>query len=106
MSNNPVFTKAVDSEHDFQLRHKQVLGLSHVADFSPGMELFEEALQKWEQALNIRHQTLSTSSNNSLALEGAACGDPPVVMKFLSFCTCGVFEVAQCGALYLCIKYI
>lgn len=43
-----------------------------------GMELFEEALQKWEQALNIRHQTLSTSSNNSFALEGAACGDPPV----------------------------
>uniref|UniRef100_A0A4W6D6L3 Mitoguardin 2 n=1 Tax=Lates calcarifer TaxID=8187 RepID=A0A4W6D6L3_LATCA len=32
-----------------------------------GMELFEEALQKWEQALNIRHHTHSTSSNNSLA---------------------------------------
>lgn len=55
------------------------------------MELFEEALQKWEQALNIRHQTLSTSSDNSLALEGAACADPPVVMKSLCFCTCRVF---------------
>ncbi|TKS84741.1 Mitoguardin 2 [Collichthys lucidus] len=44
-----------------------------------GMELFEEALQKWEQALNIRHRTHSTSSNNSLALQGAACGDFPVV---------------------------
>uniref|UniRef100_A0A669DDN0 Mitoguardin 2 n=1 Tax=Oreochromis niloticus TaxID=8128 RepID=A0A669DDN0_ORENI len=36
-----------------------------------GMELFEEALRKWEQALNIRHQPHSTSSNNSLALQGA-----------------------------------
>uniref|UniRef100_UPI0037E734FA mitoguardin 2 n=1 Tax=Semicossyphus pulcher TaxID=241346 RepID=UPI0037E734FA len=44
-----------------------------------GMELFEEALQKWEQALNIRHHTHSTSSNNSLALQGAACADFPVV---------------------------
>uniref|UniRef100_A0A3Q3ISL5 Mitoguardin 2 n=1 Tax=Monopterus albus TaxID=43700 RepID=A0A3Q3ISL5_MONAL len=35
-----------------------------------GMELFEEALRKWEQALNIRHHTPSTSSNNSLALQG------------------------------------
>ncbi|XP_074546871.1 mitoguardin 2 isoform X3 [Halichoeres trimaculatus] len=40
-----------------------------------GMELFEEALQKWEQALNIGHHTHSTSSNNSLALQGAACAD-------------------------------
>ncbi|KAF1377721.1 hypothetical protein PFLUV_G00203680 [Perca fluviatilis] len=40
-----------------------------------GMELFEEALRKWEQALNIRPHTDSTSSNNSLALQGAACGD-------------------------------
>ncbi|CAI5667317.1 unnamed protein product [Oreochromis niloticus] len=40
-----------------------------------GMELFEEALRKWEQALNIRHQPHSTSSNNSLALQGATCGD-------------------------------
>uniref|UniRef100_A0A3B5KVT8 Mitoguardin 2 n=1 Tax=Xiphophorus couchianus TaxID=32473 RepID=A0A3B5KVT8_9TELE len=31
-----------------------------------GMELFDEALRKWEQALNIRHQGNSTSSNNSL----------------------------------------
>uniref|UniRef100_A0A672IA38 Mitoguardin 2 n=1 Tax=Salarias fasciatus TaxID=181472 RepID=A0A672IA38_SALFA len=37
-----------------------------------GMELFEEALRKWEQALNIRHHTCSTSSNSSLALQGAA----------------------------------
>uniref|UniRef100_A0AAQ6AGC3 Mitoguardin 2 n=1 Tax=Amphiprion ocellaris TaxID=80972 RepID=A0AAQ6AGC3_AMPOC len=37
-----------------------------------GMELFEEALRKWEQALNIRHPTHSTSSSsNSLALQGA-----------------------------------
>uniref|UniRef100_A0A3Q3SM53 Mitoguardin 2 n=1 Tax=Mastacembelus armatus TaxID=205130 RepID=A0A3Q3SM53_9TELE len=31
-----------------------------------GMDLFEEALRKWEQALNIHHHTHSTSSNNSL----------------------------------------
>ncbi|XP_053334628.1 mitoguardin 2 [Clarias gariepinus] len=38
-----------------------------------GMELFEEALQKWEQALNVRHQTPSNSSvANSLARQGAA----------------------------------
>ncbi|XP_035523511.1 mitoguardin 2 isoform X1 [Morone saxatilis] len=43
-----------------------------------GMELFEEALQKWEQALNIRHHTHSTSSNNSLALQGATCRDFPL----------------------------
>ncbi|XP_038589290.1 mitoguardin 2 isoform X1 [Micropterus salmoides] len=43
-----------------------------------GMELFEEALQKWEQALNIRHHTHSNSSNNSLALQGAARGDFPL----------------------------
>ncbi|XP_040053005.1 mitoguardin 2 [Gasterosteus aculeatus] len=42
-----------------------------------GMELFEEALHKWEQALNIRHHPHSTSSNNSLALQGAACEDFP-----------------------------
>lgn len=41
-----------------------------------GMELFEEALRKWEQALNIRHTTSSTSSNNSLALQGAMCEHP------------------------------
>lgn len=39
-----------------------------------GMELFEEALRKWEQALNIRPNPNSTSSNNSLALQGAMCG--------------------------------
>lgn len=54
--------------------------LSVVAVFSPGMELFEEALQKWEQALNIGHHTLSTSSNNSLALEGATSRHLPVVI--------------------------
>ncbi|XP_072227951.1 mitoguardin 2 isoform X2 [Leuresthes tenuis] len=43
-----------------------------------GMELFEEALQKWEQALNIRHHTHSSASNNSLALLGATCGDSPM----------------------------
>uniref|UniRef100_A0AAX7UXN3 Mitoguardin 2 n=1 Tax=Astatotilapia calliptera TaxID=8154 RepID=A0AAX7UXN3_ASTCA len=44
-----------------------------------GMELFDEALRKWEQALNIRHQPHSTSSNNSLALQGATCGDVTTV---------------------------
>uniref|UniRef100_A0A1A8JB79 Mitoguardin 2 n=1 Tax=Nothobranchius kuhntae TaxID=321403 RepID=A0A1A8JB79_NOTKU len=42
-----------------------------------GMELFEEALQKWEQALNIRHQSQPASCNNSLALQAAACEDVP-----------------------------
>lgn len=41
-----------------------------------GMELFEEALRKWEQALNIRHSTNSSSSNNSLAVQGAMCEHP------------------------------
>ncbi|KAK6304996.1 hypothetical protein J4Q44_G00237760 [Coregonus suidteri] len=47
-----------------------------------GMELFEEALQKWEQALNIRHRSHSSASNasTSLALEGeTACPDLPTV---------------------------
>nr|XP_057920497.1 mitoguardin 2 isoform X2 [Doryrhamphus excisus] len=44
-----------------------------------GMELFEEALRKWEQALHIRHHAHSGSSNSSLALQGAACGDAPTV---------------------------
>ncbi|KAF3849389.1 hypothetical protein F7725_015886 [Dissostichus mawsoni] len=44
-----------------------------------GMELFEEALRKWEQALNIRHQPSSSSSNHSLALQGAACAELPMV---------------------------
>ncbi|KPP58884.1 protein FAM73B-like, partial [Scleropages formosus] len=40
-----------------------------------GMELFEEALHKWEQALNIRHRAQSnTSSSNSLVVQGV---DPP-----------------------------
>ncbi|XP_061764239.1 mitoguardin 2 [Nerophis ophidion] len=43
-----------------------------------GMELFEEALRKWEQALLIRHRTQS-SSNSSLAVQGAASGDAPTV---------------------------
>lgn len=59
------------------------------------MELFEEALQKWEQALNIRHPH-STSSNNSLALQGAACGDfPMVTMKqslTVALLTAGLFS--------------
>ncbi|KAL2100054.1 hypothetical protein ACEWY4_004448 [Coilia grayii] len=45
-----------------------------------GMELFEEALQKWELALNIRHRSRSrndSSSSNSLALQGAANILPP-----------------------------
>ncbi|MEQ2180638.1 hypothetical protein GOODEAATRI_003248 [Goodea atripinnis] len=44
-----------------------------------GMELFDEALRKWEQALNIRHHGNSTSSNSSLALQGAACRDFPMI---------------------------
>ncbi|XP_034047900.1 mitoguardin 2 isoform X2 [Thalassophryne amazonica] len=43
-----------------------------------GMELFEEALRKWEQALTIRHHTRSNSSNSSLALQAAACGETVV----------------------------
>lgn len=50
-----------------------------IAPFTLGMELFEEALRKWEQALNIRLPTQSTSSSNSLALQGATCGDFPMV---------------------------
>ncbi|KAF7655238.1 hypothetical protein LDENG_00058970 [Lucifuga dentata] len=42
-----------------------------------GMELFEEALRKWEQALNIRHHI--HSSNDSLALQGATSGDNSMV---------------------------
>lgn len=39
---------------------------------SSGMELFEEALLKWEQALNIRHRTHSGNSTaNSLVPEGS-----------------------------------
>ncbi|CAL9682189.1 unnamed protein product [Knipowitschia caucasica] len=41
-----------------------------------GMELFEEALKKWEQALNIRHGAESTSSDNSVALRGAVYEQP------------------------------
>ncbi|XP_063065966.1 mitoguardin 2 [Engraulis encrasicolus] len=40
-----------------------------------GMELFEEALHKWELALNIRHRSRSrndSSCSSSLALQGAA----------------------------------
>uniref|UniRef100_A0A096LPT8 Mitoguardin 2 n=1 Tax=Poecilia formosa TaxID=48698 RepID=A0A096LPT8_POEFO len=49
--------------------------VENLSSHSVGMELFDEALRKWEQALNIRHQGNSTSSNNSLALQGAACRD-------------------------------
>ncbi|KAG7477266.1 hypothetical protein MATL_G00092390 [Megalops atlanticus] len=44
-----------------------------------GMELFEEALQKWEQALNIRHRSQSQASvSNSLVLKGAAPPEKPL----------------------------
>ncbi|XP_017263474.1 mitoguardin 2 [Kryptolebias marmoratus] len=43
-----------------------------------GMELFEEALRKWEQALHVRHSSNSASCNNSLALQGATSGDVPM----------------------------
>ncbi|KAL4617415.1 mitoguardin-2 isoform X1 [Arapaima gigas] len=43
-----------------------------------GMELFEEALQKWEQALNIRHRTQpNASTSNSLVLQGVGFPDKP-----------------------------
>ncbi|XP_049594299.1 mitoguardin 2 isoform X1 [Syngnathus scovelli] len=45
-----------------------------------GMELFEEALRKWEQALHARHTRRNlSSSNSSLALQGALCGDAPTM---------------------------
>ena len=48
------------------------------------MELFEEALQKWELALNIRHHTRSSSST-SLALQGAAaCAEVPMVTSVVA----------------------
>ncbi|XP_057675426.1 mitoguardin 2 [Corythoichthys intestinalis] len=41
-----------------------------------GMELFEEALHKWEQALHARHARRNlSSSNSSLTLQGAMAGD-------------------------------
>ncbi|XP_035247064.1 mitoguardin 2 isoform X1 [Anguilla anguilla] len=44
-----------------------------------GMELFEEALQKWEQALKIRHRSHSGESDStSLVLKGAALPEKPV----------------------------
>ncbi|KAJ8339152.1 hypothetical protein SKAU_G00359380 [Synaphobranchus kaupii] len=44
-----------------------------------GMELFEEALQKWEQALKIRHNSQSGASDSaSLVLKGAALPEKPV----------------------------
>lgn len=53
---------------------------------SLGMELFEEALQKWELALNIRHRSRSrndSTSSNSLALQGAATA-LPVMTQLMS----------------------
>uniref|UniRef100_A0A8C7YHL2 Mitoguardin 2 n=1 Tax=Oryzias sinensis TaxID=183150 RepID=A0A8C7YHL2_9TELE len=49
-----------------------------------GMELFEEALRKWEQALNIRHHTHSTSSNSSLILQGGETHDKVLAEKLES----------------------
>ncbi|XP_077352680.1 mitoguardin 2 isoform X2 [Festucalex cinctus] len=41
-----------------------------------GMELFEEALRKWELALHARHGRRNVSAGNGgLALQGAPCGD-------------------------------
>uniref|UniRef100_A0A3P9I517 Mitoguardin 2 n=1 Tax=Oryzias latipes TaxID=8090 RepID=A0A3P9I517_ORYLA len=48
------------------------------------MELFEEALRKWEQALNIRHHTHSTSSNSSLILQGGETHDKVLAEKLES----------------------
>uniref|UniRef100_A0A8C9ZJ59 Mitoguardin 2 n=1 Tax=Sander lucioperca TaxID=283035 RepID=A0A8C9ZJ59_SANLU len=60
---------SVTQSLDFLARTSTVW-LSVIVLFPLGMELFEEALRKWEQALNIRPHTDSTSSNNSLALQG------------------------------------
>uniref|UniRef100_A0A3B3QWW4 Mitoguardin 2 n=1 Tax=Paramormyrops kingsleyae TaxID=1676925 RepID=A0A3B3QWW4_9TELE len=44
-----------------------------------GMELFEEALQKWERALNIRQRSQSnTPASSSLACQGAGPLEEPV----------------------------
>ncbi|KAI5096327.1 mitoguardin 2, partial [Silurus meridionalis] len=52
-----------------------------------GMELFEEALQKWEQALNIRHQNQSNSSAaNSLTRQEAALTVNSE--QYFHICTC------------------
>ena len=65
------------------------------------MELFEEALQKWEQALNIRHHTHSTASNSSLALQGAMCGDLPVVIiKLNTFAWLITLQIECCGVFH------
>ncbi|XP_066569034.1 mitoguardin 2 [Amia ocellicauda] len=43
-----------------------------------GMELFEEALQKWELALNIRHRSRSdATTSNSLVPQGAQLEEKP-----------------------------
>lgn len=65
------------------------VGIWIIFRFLLGMELFDEALRKWEQALNIRHQPHSTSSNNSLALQGATCGDVTTVTIKLLLPVCG-----------------
>uniref|UniRef100_H2LGN8 Mitoguardin 2 n=1 Tax=Oryzias latipes TaxID=8090 RepID=H2LGN8_ORYLA len=52
--------------------------------FLTWMELFEEALRKWEQALNIRHHTHSTSSNSSLILQGGETHDKVLAEKLES----------------------
>ncbi|XP_048875342.1 mitoguardin 2 [Brienomyrus brachyistius] len=45
-----------------------------------GMELFEEALQKWERALNIRQRSQSnTPASSSLACQGAGPLEEPMV---------------------------
>lgn len=68
---------------------RQRWDLNLIFRFLLGMELFDEALRKWEQALNIRHQPHSTSSNNSLALQGATCGDVTTVTIKLLLPVCG-----------------
>nr|XP_006640745.1 PREDICTED: protein FAM73B [Lepisosteus oculatus]XP_015222365.1 PREDICTED: protein FAM73B [Lepisosteus oculatus]XP_015222366.1 PREDICTED: protein FAM73B [Lepisosteus oculatus] len=43
-----------------------------------GMELFEEALQKWELALNVRHRRRSEATgSSSLVLQGASAAEKP-----------------------------
>lgn len=91
---------AQELSQSFDFPAHKLTWLSLFALFLLGMELFEEALQKWEQALNIRQHTHSTSSNNSLALLGATCGDLPMVTIKHSLpvqtawnCTCDVVHL-------------
>lgn len=88
--NNVVLDSCMISElcqtcqYETKMLYADTAASSHIPVFLLGMELFEEALQKWEQALHIRHPSDPTSCNNSLALQGATCGDVPMVTILLT----------------------